>query len=921
MAYAVSPTLEACRTALQRLKQSVEFHRQQLGDLVDRRHAASFGGAGSGAASGEAFARQVRDAVRTLDVELRDAQGLLDAGPGSRSSSATFGAGSAGFASQSMTYGVLRQSLQETQRRCDDLNEDMARQTEASEELVQSLGAVKDTNKRLIEQIQVQTDEIGRLTQQRIADEERSASLMRKHRTDKEAFEAEAKRRLQIVQDGVDRRYEEMQRHMLDKLRHVRARMLCVKENIDQLKRHHAADAGQMLRAVRDQLRAAEGDVMRQVVAYVNQHCTKKASVESCVQSLKTQLEEERQARHQEIAASSRQQAILSAHRDDIQAQSSRAVAHLTSQMQSLEQLLNSDKAANSEQLSKYEKQHDALLGERDQYKRELETLNQEISRFTSLHASILTDIRAKDDSVVEFSRQHRESDGALAAAFDVGEHLRAQITEHSRRFQAMTDDTLSICQDEHARKLEREKALNEDALAALNKQVRAVEDEYRSNSGELARLRSDAENAEVEATALRQDLAQWKSRCDVADSARQQLEDEFAEERRDFSRERLGLLAAVDKLAPQIAASEAELKSLSEQFTEQKRVTLSHDTEMSSKATAMEELLKDTQSRYADAKSRLVEATETLDRTLADCTLNQQRMGAAQETLRTELEQRRREVGEELRQSEEQLAAERHEAAASAELSEQAREAHGVFVRHTQGEYEGRLAILERERVAAEERYHAESGGTQNELALLQERSGALERELERLRRLLSESEGNLHWVRQEKDREERESAFVREQLQDELHHVSSGLEAAISGEASVKAQIESAAAQQTRDSGRLTQEITDMRSKCATQQAEADVRQKTVQCEHDTQLQVAQAKHQELISGCRGRQEALTRENEQLRLLVGEKFRSPTSAQSQLESNIQRLQRHTEALRSEVRRPPMEVALGTALPALTSS
>merc|ERR1719506_3615671 len=95
---------------------------------------------------------------------------------------------SAAPGSPTRSYEVLRQSLHETQKRCESLNGDMVRQAEANEELVQTLNTVKDANKRLLEQIRYQTDEITQLTQQRVIDEEKMENMSRKHRSEEEMW-------------------------------------------------------------------------------------------------------------------------------------------------------------------------------------------------------------------------------------------------------------------------------------------------------------------------------------------------------------------------------------------------------------------------------------------------------------------------------------------------------------------------------------------------------------------------------------------------------------------------------------------------------------------------------------------------------------------------------------------------------------
>ena len=57
---------------------------------------------------------------------------------------------------QARSYDVLRQSLHEAQKRCQAYNENMLRVAHANDELAQTLNTVKNTNKRLVDQLQYQ---------------------------------------------------------------------------------------------------------------------------------------------------------------------------------------------------------------------------------------------------------------------------------------------------------------------------------------------------------------------------------------------------------------------------------------------------------------------------------------------------------------------------------------------------------------------------------------------------------------------------------------------------------------------------------------------------------------------------------------------------------------------------------------------
>merc|ERR1719188_1297089 len=74
---------------------------------------------------------------------------------------------------QQRSYEVLRQSLHESQKRCQAYNENMLRVAHANDELAQTLNTVKNTNKRLVDQLQYQSEEVNQLIQQRLLDEEK----------------------------------------------------------------------------------------------------------------------------------------------------------------------------------------------------------------------------------------------------------------------------------------------------------------------------------------------------------------------------------------------------------------------------------------------------------------------------------------------------------------------------------------------------------------------------------------------------------------------------------------------------------------------------------------------------------------------------------------------------------------------------
>ncbi|CAJ1409700.1 unnamed protein product [Effrenium voratum] len=125
--------------------------------------------------------------IQAMDVELRSGLAPMSSAP------AADGA-----------YEVLRSSLSETQRRCQDLNSEMLRVAEANEDLHNTLRSLKATNRRLVEEVQKQTEELSSLTQQRLADMEKLSRQEEMFSREKAVWTQEAQKTLEEEQRRLD---------------------------------------------------------------------------------------------------------------------------------------------------------------------------------------------------------------------------------------------------------------------------------------------------------------------------------------------------------------------------------------------------------------------------------------------------------------------------------------------------------------------------------------------------------------------------------------------------------------------------------------------------------------------------------------------------------------------------------------------
>merc|ERR1719277_1290117 len=100
----------------------------------------------------------------------------------------------------------------------------MVQQAETNEELVETLGTVKDANKRLLEQIRFQTDEIAQLTELRLNDEEQMDHLARKHRSDHESCREAAERQVAAVRSACSDQCNALRWRVADRQKCLRTR-------------------------------------------------------------------------------------------------------------------------------------------------------------------------------------------------------------------------------------------------------------------------------------------------------------------------------------------------------------------------------------------------------------------------------------------------------------------------------------------------------------------------------------------------------------------------------------------------------------------------------------------------------------------------------------------------------------------------
>lgn len=312
---------------------------------------------------------------------------------------------------------------------------------------------------------------------------------------------------------------------------------------------------------------------------------------------------------------------------------------------------------------------------------------------------------------------------------------------------------------------------------------------------------------------------------------------------------ENLVLRVALGQIGQQIMETEEEIRDTARELNEERIAAKVKSEAQGARKVELEELLCDARMQLQGAETQLSEATSALQGAAADSAVQRQRAFRAQTGFESELEQKRHEAAAELRHLEERLVSEQQCARSSLLQLERQREAEEACLKSCHEECSAKAALLDRGRALTEEQHVENVASARAEAEQQQKHINMLEQDLELLRLLFAESQANIEWVRQEREREERDASFVRAQLEDELRHVTRSLCAAAGrGEAGVKA-----------FSALAVVPLDDV-----SRSAEHGV--------HDAETALVEADHKKVLESGQARLDALIHENDKLRLLLRE-------------------------------------------------
>lgn len=739
---------DGTRFALHRLYSAVDFYCQRLMTLRPSLK--------PGESTAVSRAKElVKDMEKEVATSRRNLQGSTGPLAGSKSN-----------------YEVLSQSLKETQRQCESLNQEMVQQADGNEKLVGSMGSVKAANKGLLEQIRSQQNDIAQLTQQCVSCEEQAEQLRRHHEMEREQFRQDAQHQATILRENWAERSCEVQNKLRAQLRSVELKAVSLQSTVTELRgdlQARRSDAIALSAEVAAWLSTWQQDIPLQLLEPFQKQRQAKTAVEKSISELRAKLSQEREERRQESLLSGRKYEELQTDKEDLQARIVRESSQLESRLQALEKRQLEERQSWVEERMRMEQLCGEQLQQLELCQGNLTKTERDLAIAETAVSSKMSEVSSLEKVVAELQRQFREVKDALAAAVSSNDHLREQLHEQQMRSQDKSKDSLE-CQAPFTERLSESQRMAEAELALTAKQIEAMDAELEECDQELVRLLNVQEASLAELTRLDSDVSLWRSQCDTENSNREVLENEMNAAKHHFNGEHLILQTNCDLLLADIEDLEQEIRELTDDMVQKRRFLVSREGESNTRQAAAEAHLKESQDLLASCQSRLREAADQRARAKLEAEGQRRKSLEVMSVLERNLEHQVQGLFSMRERYDAVLENERKVHEQAKQECDWETELAASVARQARSESRNRVEGMERERLRIEESRRGEVAQGLEYVAKLQQLKDDLQNDLETVRERMMKSESRLNLVRQECFQEEREGMRMQREL-DEVY------------------------------------------------------------------------------------------------------------------------------------------------------
>eukprot|EP00927_Polykrikos_kofoidii_P059930 TRINITY_DN55019_c0_g1_i1.p1 TRINITY_DN55019_c0_g1~~TRINITY_DN55019_c0_g1_i1.p1 ORF type:complete len:888 (+),score=172.99 TRINITY_DN55019_c0_g1_i1:122-2785(+) len=479
--------------------------------------------------------------------------------------------GSLLVADPSQSYDALRHSLDTSQKRCAVLNEDMLRMADANEDLMSTMHAVKSTNRRYVDQIQAQSDDLAKLTQSRLANEEQIEELTEAHKAKADRWRSEAVQRVKTAESDGEAAVHERRRHLVGKLVDMRAGLRSLATGLAELRTVQISAATEVKVSLADWRTSVLDRLGRQLLERLTRRRREEeallSQLDDDAHAQAAKLGVERETRQRETKHWQERDRELSGENRHVAVIADGEMARLRAEIESAEMAREAEAAkAEQEHRDRADRSRD-LAVQTATLAVSLETKRSRVGVLENRCKRLEAECQQLEETWRAAIMALKESDSLLDEAVSKNEALRRHMEDQRLEAQRLGDESVRSCHDKFETSLVQLKQEKHDSVSNILSKVSDGGQELSVLSAKLARLHLEVERRRAERTRLQRDCALWRAQEELATRLRAEVERELADGRNAWNRHLSSLREQQESLVAKQMEMDGELRETKDGF------------------------------------------------------------------------------------------------------------------------------------------------------------------------------------------------------------------------------------------------------------------------------------------------------------------------------------------------------------------
>lgn len=561
-------------------------------------------------------------------------------------------------------YNVLRTSLTETQKRCQDLNTEMLRIAEANEELHTSLRSMKGTNRRLVEEVQKQTEELSHLTQQRLQEMEKLSRQEEAFSREKATWTHEAQKALEEEQKRLDEDFCVMKEAFTVRLDSCWRMAASAASRVEMLRvgqRSLKAEAHSMSYSFCESLKQMERELLGRISEEDKKMRGELNRLQDLEHHLQVKVKAEREVRGNEAETWRSRHQALAADLDALLARRDAEVAELQAKVDMAISAREREETTARQERQSLQEKAEALAKDLAVGEATLQTAHRKSVQMEARLAAVQGERDRLQASVESLRQQVKFSDEALAEAVKSNEALREQMEIQRMDAQTASEREMKAWREKFQAHLVDQEQQHQAEQADLTRRVRDLEELLGNKAGQIQALRENLAEKNKARESLLRDLTMWKAQHELASRMKADVERDFDHFKEEFLGRRLPEKRdEFEALRKKQADLEAKKASLVDEVQKLEREIQAQDAQDASRQSGVAELRREVLAEAERTKRNLTEVESALAAAKAEAATAQQQLVERKERLEQELQRVTADCDAERREFERKIQAER---------------------------------------------------------------------------------------------------------------------------------------------------------------------------------------------------------------------------------------------------------------------